>query len=176
MDENATIIAAIAFACYAGILLWIAVSDLRSYRIPNLANAALLLLFVPTGLLLPVEVDWLAHGGAALVVLVVTFVPFSLGWLGAGDVKMFTSLAFWSGFSLLVEMLFLVSLAGGTLAGLLIVLRLVVARFRPAAEGPGEAVRPRVLDKGAKMPYGAAISAGALVFGLFLPQFRLLFG
>ena len=176
MDEKAPIIAAMAFACYAGILLWIAVSDLRSYRIPNLANAALFLLFIPTALLLPAEVDWLGHGGAALLVLVVTFVPFSLGWLGAGDVKMFTSLAFWSGFSLLVEMLFLVSLAGGALAGLLIVLRHVAARFRPATDPPGESVLPRVLDKGAKMPYGAAISAGALVFGLFSPQFRPLFG
>ncbi len=176
MDENAPIIAAIAFACYAGILLWIAVSDLRSYRIPNLANAALFLLFVPTALVLPAEVDWLAHGGAALLVLTVTFVPFSLGWLGAGDVKMFTSLAFWSGFSLLVEMLFLVSLAGGGLAILLIVLRRLAPRFCPATDLPGETVWPRALNKGAKMPYGAAISMGALAFGFFMPQFQPLFG
>lgn len=175
MDEWALQIAAVAFALYAGILIWIAVSDLRRFRIPNVANALLFLLFFPTALLLPQEIDWLSHGGAAGAVFLVTVGFFLLGWFGGGDVKMFTALALWSGFSHLMEMLFLISLAGGGLALVVLLLRRWAPRFCPTSEAPHEVVWPRSLNKGQKIPYGAAISAGALLTGYYLPFFAPLF-
>lgn len=176
MNEWALQVAAVAFALYAGILLWIAISDVRRFRIPNIANGLLLLLFLPTALLLPQEVDWLSHGGAAFAVFVVTAGFFLLGWFGGGDVKMFTALALWSGFSHLLEMLFLVSLAGGALAVTAILLRRLAPRFCPTTDTPHEIVWPRFLNKGQKIPYGAAISVGALIMGFHLPLFAPLFG
>ena len=177
MDQWAPEIAAVAFALYAGILAWIAVSDLRSFRIPNAANALLFLLFFPVALLLPQEVNWLQHGGAALLIFAVMVAAWCLGWMGAGDVKMFTALALWAGLPYLMTMMFTIALAGGLLAVLVVLLKHMAPRFCPTiTDVSTEVVWPKFLNNRPKMPYGAAISFGALLAGFHAPLFAPLFG
>jgi prepilin peptidase CpaA len=92
------------------------VTDVRSRRIPNVltfGGAAAGLMFhaaFPTGSgLLPAAEGWLA--GA-----VVLFIPFALGGLGAGDVKLLAALGAWLGPSEIIRAAMYAALAGGVLA------------------------------------------------------------
>ena len=55
------------------------------------------------------------HVGAALAVLVVTFVFFARGWIGGGDAKLAAATALWLGFDQLLNYLIIASLLGGIL-------------------------------------------------------------
>jgi prepilin peptidase CpaA len=162
-----------AFALYVLLLCAAAATDIWKFKIPNWVNAALLLLFVPTALLLPAEVDWLSHVGAGFSVLAVGVVLFVLGWLGAGDVKLMTAVALWTGFGYLAEFVFLVALAGGGLALLLLVLRIVIARLPSVRGTPDGRALPRILVTGEKVPYGVAIACAAIILGFQLPYLGL---
>jgi len=75
------------------ICIWVALSDLRAMRIPNVAVLALTGLFLVGGLfLLPLDAYlWrLAQLG---VVLLIGFVITSLGMIGAGDAKFAAAMA-----------------------------------------------------------------------------------
>ena len=92
------------------------VTDLRSRRIPNVltfGGAAAGLLFHAVSShgagLLPAAEGWLV--GAA-----VFFIPFALGGLGAGDVKLLAALGAWLGPSDIVWAAMYAALAGGVLA------------------------------------------------------------
>jgi prepilin peptidase CpaA len=92
------------------------VTDVRSRRIPNVltfGGAAAGLMFhaaFPAGSgLLPAAEGWLA--GA-----VVLFIPFALGGLGAGDVKLLAALGAWLGPSEIIRAAMYAALAGGVLA------------------------------------------------------------
>jgi prepilin peptidase CpaA len=141
-----------------------AASDLLTMTIPNrisLGLAAGFLLFALTvGLS---QAEWLAHGGAALAVLVATFALFALGWMGGGDAKLASATALWLGFDGLPAYLLLAALAGGALT-----LGIVVARGQML---PAFALRlPFLLQlhhPKTGIPYGIALAAAAL---LALPE------
>jgi len=158
-----------AFAVYAGLLAAAALFDLMKFIIPNLVSGALVLLFFPFALLLPAEVDWLSHLGAAAACFAVTIGLYSFGWFGAGDVKLLTGASLWAGFALMPALLVYMSLAGGALTLTLLVTRHLVAALAPASSTGGELEVPKLFKKGAKIPYGVAISCGALLIGFDLP-------
>ncbi len=158
-----------AFAVYAGLLAAAALFDLLKFIIPNIVSAALLLLFFPLALVLPAEVDWLSHVGAAAACFAVTIVLYSFGWFGAGDVKLLTAASLWAGFALMPALLVYMSLAGGVLTLTLLVTRHLVAALAPAPSAAGGIEVPKLFRKGAKIPYGVAIACGALLIGLDLP-------
>lgn len=166
-------VARAAFALYVLLLAAAAVTDIWKFKIPNWVSAALLLLFVPTVLLLPAEVDWLSHFGAGLSVLAVGVVLFARGWLGAGDVKLMAAVALWTGFAYLAQFVFVVALAGGALALMLLVLRLAIARLPAVRATPDGGSLPRILVMGERVPYGVAIACGAIILGLQLPYLGL---
>jgi prepilin peptidase CpaA len=177
MEEyDLQIVAHGVFALYALLLAAAAVTDVWKFKIPNWVSAALLVLFVPTALLLPLEVDWLSHVGAGLSVLAVGVVLFVRGWLGAGDVKLMTAVSLWAGFAYLAQFVFIVALAGGALALLLLVLRMLIARLPAVRAASGGLVLPRVLVVGERVPYGVAIACGAILLGLRLPLLGLPLG
>ncbi len=176
METWAQQLTAAAFLPYTGILIWMAASDIREFRIPNAANLTLFLLFFPTALILPQEVNWLHHGGAALLIFAITTGFWMLGWFGGGDVKMFTALALWAGLPYLMVMMFTISLMGGLLAVVIVLLRRFAPRFCPSNEVSQEIVWPKWLNGRPSMPYGAAITCGAIIAGFHSPLFQPLFG
>jgi prepilin peptidase CpaA len=172
-DSDLQIVAHGAFALYVLLLAAAAATDVWKFKIPNWVSAALLLLFVPTALLLPAEVDWLSHVGAGLSVLAVGVVLFARGLLGAGDVKLMTAVSLWTGFAYLAQFVLVVALAGGVLALLLLVLRIVIARLPAVRAAPDGGSLPRILVKGERVPYGVAIACGAIILGFQLPYLGL---
>ena len=167
------LVALSVLALYACILLATAVIDAQRFIIPNRLVLALLAGFAIAGpLLLPLEMIP-RHLAAGLVVLGVGLLLFRFRLLGGGDVKLFAAVAVWVGFNvvLILHLLFVV-LAGGALS-----LLLLAARTRLGREivGPLLAVAgasPRVLDKGAPVPYAVAICVGSLAIVPWMPVFR----
>lgn len=131
----------------AGLLLWAAAGDIRTFTIPNGLNAAIAL---------GAPLFWLASGtplwpdaalsfGAALIVFALLAGAFYAGMMGGGDVKMAPAVVLWFPAARVLDFLLVMSLAGG------LVTLAAVARHRVLRrEG-----RPEV-------PYGVAIAAAGL--------------
>ena len=135
----------VALLCgFEFLLVAAAICDARSYRIPNLIPATLLGVFVVFAVVGGAQ----ATPVSSLAALAVGFV-FGAGlWLlrawGGGDAKLLAAMAPWVGLAGLPRLLFVMALAGGILA-LVILLK---ARLSSSAAAP-----PRHL------PYGIAIAA-----------------
>ena len=145
-------------AILAMILVVAAVIDVRTFTISNRLNLAVALL-APLywwSIALPLWPGVALHIAFALGVFLLLSVAFYLGMMGGGDVKLAAALALW--FSPIGTLRFLVfmSIAGGVLT----ILVMVLHRFRKK-EG-----RPEI-------PYGVAIAIGALAIlaQRFLNQF-----
>ena len=81
------------------ICVWVALSDLRAMRIPNVAVLALTGVFLVVGLVLVLGLQvwtfetYLWRLAALAIVLVIGFVITSLGMVGAGDAKFAAAMA-----------------------------------------------------------------------------------
>ena len=150
-----TEIARITIAGIATVVLMIAaVSDVRSRKIPNACVVVLILLFLP----------WAVLGGwsaalsslmAAVVALAVTFALYGLGLCGAGDSKLFAACALFAGMALLAHLAMATAIAGGVVALASIASRPQRALAVLTMRGKG--------DFGPGVPYGVAISLGAVI-------------
>lgn len=129
------------------LLLVAAIGDLRTREIPNWLNGAIALLAIPFwwSMGLAVWPDMALQIGVALGVFALFALLFQLGWMGGGDVKMIAALALWLPLGGLLNLLVIMSLAGG-------VLTLVML------------ARHRLLKSGAELeiPYGVAIAFAGL--------------
>src|SRR5438874_1022002 len=85
------------FGPMLALLVWAAVVDLRSRRIPNWMTGAL----IATGLVQSGMAFWSLTSGQAWAGIGVgfglTFVMFALGGMGGGDVKLFAGIGAWVG-------------------------------------------------------------------------------
>ena len=148
------------------LLIVAAVVDVRTFTISNGLNAAVALL-APLywwSIGLPLWPDAGIQIGVALGVFVVLAITFYMGMMGGGDVKLAAAIALWFTPIQTVRFLVFMSLAGGVLT----IIVLLIHKYRgkaPIAEGE-ERARPEV-------PYGVAIAAGALwiLAQRFLNQF-----
>jgi prepilin peptidase CpaA len=135
-----------------------AACDWRSRTIPNWLNAAIALGAIPfwwaSGLHLWPDVA--LHVGVALGVFALFALAFQLGMMGGGDVKMVAAVALWLPPLAVLQLLVIMSLAGG----LLTLALLIPHRLRKTAGQP-------------EIPYGIAIAfAGMCLIGeRFLNQF-----
>ena len=159
------------------LLLLVVIFDVWKLIIPNLLCLAIAALFVPTVLLMPIDINWWSHIGAPVAVLAVGLGAYWFGWFGAGDVKLLTALALWTGFEHLHWLLLYIALSGGVMTILLLVVRRVTLALTVALRrSPGEVTLPRILVNREKVPYGVAIATGAAIvahsmlieLGLFL--------
>ena len=134
-----------------------AVIDVKVLKIPNEICLALLLLY-PVHVLTGGSAAWLPAAGLALAVFVAGFVPFGLGWMGGGDVKLMTVAALWAGPAVIVDFLLLTAIVGGACA----IVMLAPSRFALARvfEAVG-ACRLRDAVLGRSIPYAVAIAIGA---------------
>jgi prepilin peptidase CpaA len=89
------------------------------------------------------------------VVFAVGAFLFSRDFLGGGDVKLFAAVALWVDLPTALRLVGTILLAGGLLAVLIIVLRLVSPK--------SVASRVKTLQPKAGIPYGVAITAGTLL-------------
>lgn len=139
-------------------MLAVMVFDATRYIIPNWLNAALVVLFVVWWVLSPQPLGVFSPLLASVVLLVGGFGLFALGIMGAGDVKLMAALGLFIGWGeALLGFLVWISLLGGALALVLLVMRALLA---------ARAAKPRIFHKKAPIPYGLAI-AGAFLILLF---------
>ena len=141
---------------FALCLVLAAVEDAWRLRISNLFSLLLVALFAAAAAAQSFDVDWLGHLGAAALVFVGGLFMFARGWLGGGDVKLWTVLALWVGFDRLAPFMLAVVAAGGVLALLLVAVR----RTLPVPADGGS--RTPLLRRSGPIPYGLALCAGGL--------------
>lgn len=149
--------AMLSVVIWAITLLTAAYSDTRSFRIPNLLPAILLVLFaVHHGFAGYSAALWpnLAHFALALVIGMVLF---ARRWIGGGDAKLYAAAALWFNWSGAVTLLLMTTLAGLFLAMVYVTLRMTGLR---RAKKDAEAT-PKHTDR--RIPYGVAIAVGALL-------------
>jgi len=132
-------------------LIIAAITDLKSRIISNKLNLAIALgapiFWIASGMSFWPDMVWQA--GIALVVFIVFTGMFALGAMGGGDVKLLTAIALWLHWLTLIELLVIMSIAGG-----IITLLMIIGKKFQKTDGP------------IKVPYGVAISlAGLWVIG-----------
>ncbi len=139
------------------ICIWVAWSDMKFMRIPNLANYALALVWLVLGLFLVPLADWAWGLGLGLAVLVVGFLANLTRLVGAGDAKFAAAMApFFLGTSWNVVYILLASCLLGAFA----------AHRTMRAVGPFRSATPDWASwTDAKFPMGLAL-AGALALCL----------
>jgi prepilin peptidase CpaA len=150
---------AIRLLLFPAMMAFAASSDLFSMTISN--RVALVLVggfFALAAFSGMAPADMLAHVGAALVVLAVTFLFFARGWIGGGDAKLAAATVLWLGFDHLLPYLMYASLLGGALSVALLQFRMAPL---PDWLARKEWVQ-RLHDKDGGVPYGIALAAAAL--------------
>ena len=159
-----------AGAAFTVLLLLAAFGDLRTRRIPNKLVAILALLGVTFSIAAEPVLAGVSKSVLGLVTGLLCWLPFyALGWLGAGDVKLFAAASAWLGPLGALEGSLAAACAGGVLALLWMV------KSRGAAEtaevlgmsaGSPTLLTPEANDsRRARLPYGLAIAFGALWAG-----------
>ena len=161
---------AASMAFTAGALGWAAISDVRSYVIPNTVHVMVAAAFCVAALFLPSS---FFYGGlvTALAVFLAGAVFFVRGWMGGGDVKLLTAMALWSGPAYLSHFATMTMLSGALLA--IVMLSPLRRLLPPPSPEALELVGGE--DKPARqpMPFGIAIAAGGVyVLALYLPLLR----
>jgi prepilin peptidase CpaA len=152
------------------LMLYAAAMDVLTMRIANTISIVLVAAFFVVAAIagMPVQ-QMLVHLGVGLAVLVANMLLFQLKYVGGGDAKLLSAAALWVGYEQLIPFLVYVTIFGGILA-------LVLLAFRRAPAGalplPSWASRLHHRDEG--MPYGVAITAGALVVYPLTPLSMLL--
>lgn len=139
-----------------------AVTDILSYRIPNGLVIALFALFAVAAALSWSQVPWLNHLAAAAIVFCVGVLLYAIRQMGAGDVKLLTVAALWSGLFPLPSLMVLVTLCGLVAIIVIFALRLIVPRLQPTGASEKRTL-PRVLRKGQGIPYAVAIGPGSII-------------
>jgi prepilin peptidase CpaA len=160
----------ILMVLYAGALFYGFASDVKSLKIPNAVSIAVLALFFLNYGLLGSPQDISKHlltGGCALIL---GFVIYALGFMGAGDIKLIAALMLWAGPRDAYAFLVVMALIGGLFAALLLVTRKVIitwpsaSRYIPSRRLKNWATRGIV-------PYGIAIcTAGLILMPPFFAQ------
>jgi prepilin peptidase CpaA len=145
---------------FPALMAFAASSDLFTMTISNRVTIALVLGFLAMALMtgLPPQA-MLEHGGAALLVLVVSFFLFARGWIGGGDAKLAAATALWFGFGHLFDYVLYASLLGGVLTlGLLQFRKFALPASLAAMSWVERLHRPE-----GGVPYGIALAAAALL-------------
>jgi prepilin peptidase CpaA len=145
------LLAVAALVCAVLAAAW----DVTKFEIPDELSIILIVLAALYGLTTP-GFGWLSHAAAPMLVFAIGLFVFSRGWMGGGDIKLFTALSAWTGLAGLPILLVGTSLAGGVLAAILLITR----RLNADAHGP------RLIHPGAPVPYAVGILGGVLFFAV----------
>lgn len=143
------------------LLVLAALQDSVMLKISNYIVGAVLLLGIAAALLAGPGLSLWENGLVFVLSLAIGTFLFGRGMLGGGDVKLFAATILWFGLDGALRFLMYTALAGGALAILIILLR--VLPWPNALRS-----RVRVLQAKAGIPYGIAIAAGAIITSLTL--------
>jgi prepilin peptidase CpaA len=147
-------------ALYIVIAIWVitliaaAISDLRSFRIPNIFPAVLILLFVVVHGIAGFAAPLWENALHFLLALAVGMGLFSRGWIGGGDAKLYAAAALWFSWTGAIALVFMT-----TMAGLLLTLTFIAARML--------GLRKNTPKEDRRIPYGVAIAAGAILSAMW---------
>ncbi len=140
-------------------MAYAAAFDILTMRIPNgvsLGIAAAFLVVAPIAAM-PMQ-EMLMHLLVGAAVLIAGMILFSLRYVGGGDAKLLAAASLWIGAEQLLPFFIYVTIFGGVLA-----LLLLAYRRTPAGALPLPTWAARLHNPSEGMPYGLAITAGALV-------------
>jgi prepilin peptidase CpaA len=146
------------------LLLYVATIDIATRLISNEICLALALLGIAGQLASPMQIAQSLI--AAAILLLLLLVIYQRGWIGGGDVKLLVALAIGLPLTGVVQLLSITALAGGVLALVHLMMRLLpYPRLAPAGSSLVRRVyaveRWRHL-RHAPLPYGVAIACGGI--------------
>ena len=146
------------------LLLYVATMDVATRLISNEVCLALALLGIAGQLASPMQIAQSLIAAAILFVLLL--VIYQRGWIGGGDVKLLVALAIGLPLIGVIELLTVTALAGGVLALVHLMMRLLPYPKRAPA-GSSLARRVYAIERWrhlrrAPLPYGVAIACGGI--------------
>jgi prepilin peptidase CpaA len=146
------------------LLLYVAAFDIATRLIRNEICLALALLGIAGQLASPMQIAQSLI--AAAILLLLLLVTYQRGWIGGGDVKLLVALAIGLPLAGVIELLTITALAGGILALVHVIMRLLpYPKLAPAGSSLVRRVyaieRWRHLRR-APLPYGVAIACGGI--------------
>lgn len=142
------------------LMAYAAASDLLTMTISNRVSLILVASFFALAAFGSMgSQDILMHVAAGVLVLVITFGCFAMGWIGGGDAKLAAATALWFGFPDLLNYLIYASLFGGALTLLLLEFRRWPLPYALA----GQPWLLKLHHKETGIPYGIALAAAALM-------------
>ena len=145
---------------FLALCVFAALHDVNRLTILNWLNVTLAVLFVPAAFVSGVPMEIIGgHLITALCAFLIAFGLFAFNIVGGGDAKMIPAVMLWVGPSASITFLFVMAVAGGACAILIILVR----KTMPVEVVPG-AVRAPFEEK-AGVPYGVAIAAGVFAAG-----------
>jgi prepilin peptidase CpaA len=151
--------------CFFALVALAALSDIKSFRIPNRISLALLALYPLHVVFSPLHIDWLMAVSAGSLVFVAGFTLFLCGMVGGGDVKLLAAVSLWAGWTLVLPLLVIMGLVGGVMAVTALAIQ-YARRYR--ASGIAGVIVPDATIAASKLPYGVAIAAGGFYAGIHL--------
>jgi prepilin peptidase CpaA len=142
------------------LMAFAAASDLLTMRISNRVVILLVAIFCAAALIIDMPLqEFGLHAACAIVVLLISFAMFAMGWIGGGDAKLAAATTFWLGFGVTLPYLLDASVIGGMMTlALLALRRLPLPSFMTNLNW----VR-RLHDAKTGVPYGIAFAIAGLL-------------
>jgi prepilin peptidase CpaA len=113
---------------FVGLLVAVAIIDVRHLTISNRYCAAIALLYPVYVLTAPYGVDWIDGAIVGAVALTIGFLLFAMRLAGGGDVKFFAAVSLWAGSHWLAEYVFVTALVGGAFASVMLIHRRLASK------------------------------------------------
>ena len=147
----------LAVALFLGLLALAVVTDLEAMRIPNRICLAIAALYPVHVLAAGGPVDWPGALAVAAAVFAFGLIPFCLGLMGGGDVKLMAAAALWAGPAAALDFVLVTTFLGGVMAMVMVSpyrFAMALALARIGRDDIGTVLMGRVI------PYAVAIAAG----------------
>jgi prepilin peptidase CpaA len=145
---------------FPALMVFAAFSDLFTMTVSNRISIALVVIFFILAVALGVAPKEIGlHAACGLLVLVVSFIFFSRGWIGGGDAKLASATALWLGFDQIADYGLCAALLGGGLTLLI----LVVRRWPLPSFLLSQQWIARLHDRKNGVPYGIALAMAGLI-------------
>lgn len=144
------------------LVLWAIANDIYCYRIPNIVNLAIIILFSIALFASNAPLSWQNALISFAVIFAVGFAFFIANIMGGGDVKMLAALSLWVEFnSSLLEFILIISVLGGLLTIGLILSRKYIPYLLVKINRTDVDI-PILFSHGQPVPYGIAIGIAFL--------------